>query len=230
MKAQLQGRTLHESAKLVIDWAKLPLTNEQFRAELLVLQQELFRTTKLLPGAEKLLTRLAQASSRVASGDGKDAAATIELAIATSSQQNLYQIKTGHLSAVFDFIPSNHQVMGDDLRLQPGRGKPMPDIYLLALSDINAGRDESDRLGPEECLVFEDSVAGVQAGRRAGMRVIWVPHQGLRELYLGREEEVLRGNIESANEGKDQPMPVCVETLSSLDEFQPEKYGIEVES
>lgn len=30
IKTQLQGRTLHESAKLIIDWAKLPLTNDQF--------------------------------------------------------------------------------------------------------------------------------------------------------------------------------------------------------
>lgn len=116
--------------------------------------------------------------------------------------------------------------MGDDARLQPGRGKPMPDIYLLALLDINAGRDESDRLKPEECLVFEDSVAGVEAGRRAGMRVVWVPHRGLRELHWGREEEVLNGNIESAVENKHLPVSGCMEILSSLEEFQFERYGI----
>ncbi|HEY7953705.1 MAG TPA: HAD family phosphatase [Polyangia bacterium] len=46
------------------------------------------------------------------------------------------------------------------------RGKPAPDGYLLA----------SDRLGiaPAECLVLEDSTAGIRAGRAAGMRVVAV--------------------------------------------------------
>jgi HAD superfamily hydrolase (TIGR01509 family) len=46
------------------------------------------------------------------------------------------------------------------------RGKPFPDGYLLA----------SARLGvaPAECLVLEDSTAGIRAARAAGMRVVAV--------------------------------------------------------
>ena len=46
-------------------------------------------------------------------------------------------------------------------------GKPAPDIFLLA----------AERLGvkPEECLVLEDSKAGVIAGSSAGAKVIMVP-------------------------------------------------------
>lgn len=46
------------------------------------------------------------------------------------------------------------------------RGKPAPDGYLLA----------SERLGvaPAECLVLEDSQAGIRAGIAAGMRVVAV--------------------------------------------------------
>jgi beta-phosphoglucomutase-like phosphatase (HAD superfamily) len=45
--------------------------------------------------------------------------------------------------------------------------KPAPDIFLEA----------ARRLGvpPEECVVLEDSLAGVRAARAAGMRVIAVP-------------------------------------------------------
>ncbi|MBI4638677.1 MAG: HAD family phosphatase [Candidatus Rokubacteria bacterium] len=43
-------------------------------------------------------------------------------------------------------------------------GKPDPEVYLLAARGI--------RQTPERCLVFEDSLVGVQAARRAGMRVI----------------------------------------------------------
>jgi HAD superfamily hydrolase (TIGR01509 family) len=47
-------------------------------------------------------------------------------------------------------------------------GKPSPDVYLLA----------ADRLGvrPADCLVVEDSLNGVLAGRAAGMTVVLVPN------------------------------------------------------
>lgn len=43
------------------------------------------------------------------------------------------------------------------------KGKPAPDVYLKA----------AEKLGvmPRECLVFEDIVAGIMAGKNAGMRV-----------------------------------------------------------
>ncbi len=44
------------------------------------------------------------------------------------------------------------------------RGKPFPDIFLYAASRMEAE--------PAACLVVEDSVAGVTAGRAAGMRCI----------------------------------------------------------
>lgn len=85
--------------------------------------------------------------------------------------------------------------MGDDPRIPKGRGKPCPDIYLLALETINKGLRESgaEEVMPEECLVFEDSVLGVEAGRRAGMRAVWCPHPELLKEYRGREREVLAG-------------------------------------
>lgn len=44
------------------------------------------------------------------------------------------------------------------------RGKPDPMCYLLAAKDLN--------VSPEDCIVFEDSFNGIQAGNDAGMRVI----------------------------------------------------------
>lgn len=43
---------------------------------------------------------------------------------------------------------------------------------------------------------FKDGVSGVVAGRRAGMRVVWVPHPGLALDYKGREAEALAGRGE----------------------------------
>lgn len=120
----------------------------------------------------------------------------VQIALATSSHRVNFDLKTKHLEdELFYLFPPERRVLGDDTRIGPGRGKPAPDIWLVALETINAplraaGEKE---VKPEECLVFEDSVPGVESGRRAGMQVVWCPHQGLRREYSGREGEVLAG-------------------------------------
>jgi sugar-phosphatase len=44
------------------------------------------------------------------------------------------------------------------------RGKPSPDVYLLAATRLETA--------PAECLVLEDAPAGIQAARAAGMSVV----------------------------------------------------------
>ncbi len=123
----------------------------------------------------------------------------------------------------------------------------MPDVFLLALERVNAHLGLGEReVKPEECLVFEDSVAGVEAGRRAGMRVCWVPHKGLRDVWRGKEGKVLEGKSEEVENGKDMETRLdeeqndkhpeelsglwsehgWAEMLMSLEEFDYENYGI----
>ncbi len=47
------------------------------------------------------------------------------------------------------------------------RGKPHPDIYLKAAEKVG--------IAPEKCLVVEDALAGIQAGKSAGMTVAAIP-------------------------------------------------------
>lgn len=107
------------------------------------------------------------------------------------------KLKTSHLQDLFTHFPPAQQVMGDDPRVPQGRGKPAPDIYLVALETINARRrgEGKDEIKVEECLVFEDSVPGCESGRRAGMRVCWVPHPELLVELKGKEEKVLAGRM-----------------------------------
>ena len=49
------------------------------------------------------------------------------------------------------------------------RGKPEPDIYLLAAGKIG--------VAPENCLVFEDGTSGILAATRAGVRNIVAVHE-----------------------------------------------------
>lgn len=58
------------------------------------------------------------------------------------------------------------------------RPKPHPDIYLKAAELLH--------VAPENCIVFEDSHAGVQAGLSAGMRVVGISttHEDLKGVDL----------------------------------------------
>lgn len=180
------------------------------------------------------------------------------MALATSSQKNNFGYKTGHLGPLFGVFADERRVLGDDPRIPDGKGKPAPDIYLLALKTINdgIGREGREReVVPEECLVFEDSVPGVEAGRRAGMRVVWCPHPELLHEYAGREKEVLAGLSGLRRDGEDQRVVGAVEEdvegkerrsgrrvagapgemddgwaelLESLEDFPYERYGIKV--
>jgi pseudouridine-5'-monophosphatase len=171
-------------------WAQLPIPREQFDKEQKEEQRIHFPECKPLPGAEKLLRQLKVARNN----DGKK----IQIALATSTNQINYDLKsqsaeTRELLANFD---DNKRILWDDPRLADARGKPAPDIFLLALRSINETLEEGETpITSEECLVFEDSVPGVEAGRRAGMRVVWVPHQALAAEYKGKEELVFAGRI-----------------------------------
>lgn len=58
------------------------------------------------------------------------------------------------------------------------RGKPDPQGYLLAAQRLDCD--------PEDCVVFEDSLSGLEAGRRSGARVVGVattnPHNVVAPL------------------------------------------------
>ena len=67
-------------------------------------------------------------------------------------------------------------VIGDDVQ----NGKPAPDTFLKAAEKLN--------LAPADCVVIEDAIAGIQAAKTAGMKVIAVtntrPRQELTEADM----------------------------------------------
>ncbi|PSN72868.1 HAD-like protein [Corynespora cassiicola Philippines] len=237
IKAQLQGRPGPQAAAIFHNFAQLPISKEQFSAEQSTLQREQFPSAKPLPGVPELLEELRRRG--------------VHMALATSSHARNFALKTSHMKDLFDtYFASEHQVLGDDARIKPGRGKPAPDIYLLALETLNAtlrAKGEKEIL-PEECLVFEDSVPGVEAGRRAGMQAVWVPHPELLTEYKGREEEVLAGLTGEHKEDEEEQLQKTEEEvqkgkrrvgmpgeigdgwgrlLPSLEKFPYESWGIE---
>lgn len=92
-------------------------------------------------------------------------------------------------------------VAADDVKAS----KPQPDGYLLAVERFNR-LDFNVRLQPSECLVIEDTPAGIQAAKKAGMQVVGIANtypfhfmqrmanwaiDYLSDLELERVEEVL---------------------------------------
>ncbi|MCK7626757.1 HAD-IA family hydrolase [Streptomyces sp. RS10V-4] len=90
-------------------------------------------------------------------------------------------------------------------------GLPMPPVRITAES-VSASKPDPEgflkgaaELGfaPEDCVVFEDSEAGIQAGRAAGMRVVGVgeraarfaPTVHVRDLTQVRVEALVDGGI-----------------------------------
>jgi HAD superfamily hydrolase (TIGR01509 family) len=103
-------------------------------------------------GAKELVQALAQSSPR------------LPMAIATSSRYAGVQKKRKrHEKGIFEHIQVI--VAGDDPAVH--HGKPAPDIYLEAAKRL--------QVRPEECLVFEDALSGVKAGKAAGCRVVAIP-------------------------------------------------------
>lgn len=84
----------------------------------------------------------------------------VKLAVASSSgrERILSNLRAARLDHFFDAVVSGQQVE---------RGKPEPDIFLLAAREIGCP--------PEDCYVFEDSVNGVRAGMAAGCVTVMVP-------------------------------------------------------
>ncbi len=133
-------------------------------------------TYDLFPGVENFLKQLHDAG--------------IPCAIVTSSNQKKMASLAKQqptLTSLFDRVFTAEDA---------GRGKPFPDCYLRAAEAMKAK--------PEECVVFEDSINGLKAGRDSGAFVIGLtttnPHDVVDQwadiivagLHECRLEEILQ--------------------------------------
>lgn len=97
--------------------------------------------------------------------------------VATSTRRSRAEAK---LAAVGFLSRFHGMVCGDEV----ARGKPDPEIFLTAARRMN--------IPPENCLVLEDSNAGVRGALAAGMRPVMVPDM------LQPAEDVLAAGIHLA--------------------------------
>jgi beta-phosphoglucomutase family hydrolase len=83
----------------------------------------------------------------------------VKLAMASSASWDDIDFVLSHVKVrqYFDVIIDGNRV---------SKGKPNPQIFLKAAADLH--------MRPEDCIVFEDSMAGIKAGNAAGMKVIGI--------------------------------------------------------
>lgn len=160
LQVQIEGMSFHETAVYFKEHFPIPDSLEEIKAawNRMAWDKYLYEVP-LKPGADRFLKHCRENN--------------IKLGIATSNSRELVEniAKVHNLKDYFSCI-----MTGSDVE----RGKPAPDIYLAVAKEL--------AVAPEKCLVFEDIIPGIQAGKSAGMQVCAVEDTySLRDNKLKRQ-------------------------------------------
>ncbi|MDF2872402.1 MAG: hypothetical protein K0R05_3977 [Anaerocolumna sp.] len=143
LQDMIQGMSFSETAVYFKERFLIPHSLEEIKAEWNEMAWKKY--AEEVPLKEGVLSVLKELKNR-----------GISMGIATSNSKELVELVIGKLgvSEYFKSIRTSCEV---------AKGKPSPDIYQLVAKDLEAE--------PAECLVFEDIIAGIMAGKSAGMKV-----------------------------------------------------------
>lgn len=198
IKAQLMGKLqLASATHLLSCFPGIEITIDQYLTES---QQKLdakWPSVQLLPGVQRLIQHLVKHD--------------VPIVVATASTRRNFERKSENLKEFFDHFQGNI-VCGTDVAGKT-TGKPDPYIFLHAAGVLGKAVGTTEQCTEAEAverskgLVFEDAVYGVQAGKRAGMSVVWVPDERLLDVASASPY-------------------VPDETITSIEHFKPEKWGL----
>lgn len=176
LQARIEGMSFQETAVYFKEHFPIPDSLEKIKSDWNRMAWDKYRyEVPLKPGVLEFLKLCREKELR--------------LGIATSNSRELVEniMEVHGLGAFFSCI-----MTGSDIK----RGKPFPDIYLAA--------SEALGVSPECCLVFEDIVPGIQAGKSAGMRVCAVEDaysspdrerkRSLADYYITDYRTILKGD------------------------------------
>ena len=137
------GNSFNEICQYFKDKFDLPDSIEEIGTEWTGMVEEHYKTdVKLKPGAHEFLTFLQENN--------------IKIGVGTSNSKHLAEtvLNANKVLEKFDSIVAGCEEI---------KGKPYPDIFLKSAKELD--------IAPEDCLVIEDVLIGVQAAKRAGMDV-----------------------------------------------------------
>jgi len=176
LQSRLAGQSAMQVANTLKNECDINLTAKELRHELDNEIRPTLDSARLKPGAEKLISHLAQTG--------------VPLALASSSRRKNATLKMSRHKDLFNTF--SHMVFRDDEGVS--EGKPSPDVFYKAAEEFDT------KVNTENCLVFEDSVTGVEAAKTAGMNVVMIPDT----------DKVVNS----------------VTVIKSLDDFRPEDFGL----
>lgn len=160
---RIVGKTPLEASAAVVEAYELPCTAEEFVKEFTPMFSNHLGIIKPLPGANRLINHL--------HGHG------IPIALASNSPRSMIEKKISYHQG---WKESFSAVIGGD---EVKAGKPSPDLFLEAAKLLN--------VHPSSCLVIEDSIPGVTAGKAAGMEVVAVPSLPKQSHLFTMADEVI---------------------------------------
>jgi len=155
LQKSIEGKSFTETAQYFADRFNLNEPVEVIKKEWNLMALDFYQTK--IPLKNNVMTILMFAKEN-----------QIKLGIGTSNSRDL-------LTAVLDSHKIDHYFDSKRTSCEVAFGKPSPDIFLKVASDLG--------VKPENCLVFEDTYAGILAGKRAGMKTIGV-FDALSEPYI----------------------------------------------
>ncbi len=159
-QSKIEGMSFTETAVFIKNFFDIPETVEDMKAEWNRMAWEKYRTEVPCKAGSREFLKYCKKNK-------------LKTGIATSNSQELAElVLTRH--RLMPYLDSVHTAC------EVGKGKPSPDIYLLVAKELG--------VLPEECLVFEDLVQGICAGKSAGMKVCAVADDFSKE----EEEEKKR--------------------------------------
>ncbi len=135
-----------------------PIDKDPFWERIRRRRLEIISSYDVLPGVETLIL------------EGKKAGLKIALASSSSHQWVSSHLKSRNLYQYFDVIKCKDDVQNV---------KPAPDLFLAAQAALGFEKDE--------VIIFEDSVHGVTAANKAGIRVVVIPNPVTATLNMKGE-------------------------------------------
>lgn len=178
LQKAIEGMSFSETAIYFKKRFSLSESLEEIKAEWIAMSKEKYaHEVSLKPGAREFLEYLKSHGYKTG--------------IATSNGRELLNavVEGQGLSPYFQCLMTS---------CEAGAGKPAPDVYLKVAEELN--------IDPKNCLVFEDTPAGVRAGKAAGAKVCSIfdlyarerqaENRSLADYYIRDFYQVLDGSYE----------------------------------
>jgi beta-phosphoglucomutase len=146
---QLKGISRMESLELILGWGNVTLTDEEKQAWATRKNNWYLDLVKEMTPNE-VLPGVKDFLNLLRENN-------IKIALGSASKNSKLILERIEMLPYFDAIIDGNNIT---------KGKPDPQVFLIGAEATNCK--------PEDCVVFEDAVAGVQAGKAGGMRVVGV--------------------------------------------------------